>query len=180
MFPTPLKPVAVLEKEGLTPVPTLRHVMRQPRDNNARQTSYWSENITAIGIMSPHYPRTHSANRIPAPRARSSSKANSASETFVPTDFVRNGGFIEHRLDEFLEGSLEMDAGAGRTLPVRRWEDSKGAGGGLRGSDSYGSPTATCAHLQGYASTPIFSISRLFSASSPRGTFSYSAAPILG
>ena len=41
--------------------------------------------------------RTHSARRNPAPRARSSSKANSASLTLVPTDFVRSGGFMLHR-----------------------------------------------------------------------------------
>ena len=43
-------------------------------------------------------------------------KANSASLTFVPTDFVRSGGFIEHRLGEILDGSSDR----GRTLPVRR------------------------------------------------------------
>jgi len=36
-----------------------------------------------------HASRTHSARRIPAPSARSSSKANSASLTLVPTDFAR-------------------------------------------------------------------------------------------
>ena len=41
--------------------------------------------------------RIHSARRNPAPRARSSIKASSASETFVPTDFVRRDGFSEHR-----------------------------------------------------------------------------------
>jgi hypothetical protein len=61
----------------------------------------------------------------PLPRARVSSAANSGSLTFVPTDFVRRGGFREHR--------LSWGRGRGRTLPVRRWEDSRGAGGGLKG-----------------------------------------------
>ena len=45
--------------------------------------------------------RNHSARRIPAPRARSSSKANSASLTFVQTDLVLGEGFIAHRLKRF-------------------------------------------------------------------------------
>ena len=76
--------------------------------------------------------RTHSARRIPAPRARSSSKANSASLTFVPTDFVHDGGFIAHRVVWILDGLSELDAGAGRTLPVRCSTSGSGAGGGLR------------------------------------------------
>ncbi len=42
--------------------------------------------------------RTHSESVSPFARARSSSMANSASLTFVPTDFVHKGGFREHRL----------------------------------------------------------------------------------
>jgi hypothetical protein len=38
--------------------------------------------------------RTHSESRCRLAPARSSSAANSAAETFVPTDYVRNGGFI--------------------------------------------------------------------------------------
>jgi hypothetical protein len=73
--------------------------------------------------------RTHSARRIPAPRARSSSKANSASLTFVPTDFVRSGGFIEHRLGEISERGPH-DACVSRLDEPR---GQQGAGGGLRG-----------------------------------------------
>jgi hypothetical protein len=61
----------------------------------------------------------------PAPRARSSSNANSASLTLVPTDFVRKGGFIEHR--------RSWGRDKGRTMPMGRWEGQQGAGGGLRG-----------------------------------------------
>ena len=69
--------------------------------------------------------RTHSESVNPLARARVSSAANSGSLTFVPTDFVRRGGFREHR--------LSWGRGRGRTLPVRHWEDSGGAGGGLKG-----------------------------------------------
>ena len=65
-------------------------------------------------------------NRIPAPRARSSSKAYSASLTFVPTDFVRNGGFIAHRVVWILDGLSDRR----RILPVRRWVGSYGSGRG--------------------------------------------------
>jgi hypothetical protein len=51
--------------------------------------------------------------------------ANSASLTFVPTDFVRSGGFREHRLNWILKEDHAMAA--------RRSYDSDGAGDGLRG-----------------------------------------------
>jgi hypothetical protein len=41
--------------------------------------------------------RTHSDSVTPARSARDSSTRSSASETFVPTDFVRNSRFIANR-----------------------------------------------------------------------------------
>ena len=92
--------------------------------DGAPEMDGWATRPDSAGADS-NASRTHSPSRIPAPRARSSSNANSASLTFVPTDFVLSGGFTEDRLDEFGD--------SGRTPPVHRLERQQGAGGGLRG-----------------------------------------------
>jgi hypothetical protein len=96
----------------------------------AAETGRWSarSSSTAWRKLMPSARITQSMHVPPAlqaPRARSSSNANSASLTFVPTDFVRSGGFIEHR--------RRWDGDSGRTPPVLRLERQQGAGGGLRG-----------------------------------------------
>jgi hypothetical protein len=87
--------------------------------------------------------RTHSESVCPFARVRSSSMANSASLTFVPTDLVRSG-FTRHRRWDW-EGDL------GRAMPARcRLRSSRGSnasGRGLRGCNSSGSPSATRARL---------------------------------
>jgi hypothetical protein len=57
-------------------------------------------------------------------RARASKAANSSSLTFVLTDFVRRGGFREHRLNWIL-GRRPHDVSVSL-------EGQQGAGGGLR------------------------------------------------
>lgn len=53
--------------------------------------------VGAQGLVELRLIRTHPLSVSPTVRARFSSMANSAYETFVPTDFVRKGVFTEHR-----------------------------------------------------------------------------------